>query len=121
MGWPETPMASCGEDHDTCRAPGGPDACYIVPHPFFQEALYHDLVVNVPYNPLKDYYSVNLPLDPRRQKLTLWGKTFWVCTKTAEERETYDRAVAEHVGGRRLGRSPVWRRALTWFLEQLRM
>lgn len=79
------PMPSLGKDHDTaCRAPGAPAACYPVPHPVFQEALYHDLVVNVPYSPLKDYYSVNLSLDTQREKLTRWGKTFWICPVTDE-------------------------------------
>ena len=118
----QKPMRSSGADHDTqCRAPGAPSACWVVPHSDFQEILWNDYVANVPYNPMKDIGSVNLPIRAREQKLTLWERTFWVCNRNEEEKAAYDKVQAEHFAAmRKLRRQweSWWFRAITWIVEK---
>lgn len=55
----------------------GGDRCWF-PTDLFQEVLWNDLVVNVPYNPLKDIGSVNIPLR-EDHRFRVYDDGIWVC------------------------------------------
>ena len=77
----QTPAKPLGPHEIVC----GGDDCTFLPE-FFQEALFHELVVNVPYNPFKDNYSINMPLPPEHT-VRYCDDGFWVCPRTAAELE----------------------------------
>lgn len=110
MGTSIVPMPSNGFDHDAlCKAPGAPSACLRL-HPFFEEALYHDCVVNIPYNPLKDYYSINLPVRSDREKLVRYEREFWICPLTEEEAQARLKVRIRRVDRR----NRWWEKAILW-------
>jgi hypothetical protein len=68
------------------------EGCWFPPD-LFQEILWNDLVVNVPYNPLKDIGSVNIRLR-ENHRFRVYDDGIWVCCTGNDyyaDRRTCDR------------------------------